>query len=320
MKIIITGAAGFIGFHLSKLLSDDHDILGIDSFNDYYDTNLKRIRAKILDDKDFHVEELNLSNLSSLKKVLKDFRPDIIINLAAQAGVRYSLIHPEKYIDSNIIGFFNLVEASKELNIKTIIYASSSSVYGGNEHVPFKEQHNVNKPLNIYAASKIFNELLANVMSGLYGTKFIGLRFFSVYGPFGRPDMAYYFFTKKILEKQPIEVFGKGKLSRDFTYIDDITNGINGILENLDRIKDNCIYNLGNDYPVSVNEMISLIEKHLNKKANIIYRDNAPGEVEHTHADISLARKDFGYNPKVKMDDGLKSFTDWYIEYKKLLD
>ena len=314
MKILITGNAGFIGYHLSKKLNKKRTVIGLDNFNSYYDSELKKHRANSLQKDGIFIHTLSLEDKKQLLLVMQKIKPDLVINLAAQAGVRYSLENPKTYIDSNIIGFYNLLECAKELKIKKIIYASSSSVYGGNQ-TPFSENDLTDDPLNLYAASKKTNELLANVYSSLYEIQTIGLRFFSVYGPLGRPDMAYYLFTKKILNGDLINVYGNGLLSRDFTFVDDITDGIEKILQNLNSLKQNDVYNLGNDYPVSVNELIGIIEKLTDTKAIKRLSQNAKGEVEHTHADISKSVKDFNYLPKTSFEDGMKKFLNWYMEY-----
>lgn len=314
MKILITGNAGFIGYHLSKKLNKHHSITGLDNFNNYYDCELKRYRASSLKKDGIYIHNVTLEDQESLFLAVQKIQPDLIINLAAQAGVRYSLENPKTYIDSNIIGFYNLLECARQMEINKLIYASSSSVYGGNQ-TPFSENDLTDDPLNLYAASKKTNELLANVYSSLYGIQAIGLRFFSVYGPLGRPDMAYYLFTKKILEGEPINVYGNGLLSRDFTYVDDITDGIEKLISKLNSLEQNDIYNLGNNYPVSVNNMIDIIEELTNTKAIKNLLQNAKGEVEHTHADISKSIKDFNYLPKTSFEAGMNKFLSWYMEY-----
>ena len=281
-KILITGAAGFIGFHLSqKLLKEGYEIYGIDNLNDYYDPALKQARLVQLQVSNFKFQQLDLQNYEGLTKVFTDFQPDIVINLAAQAGVRYSLENPRSYIESNLDGFFNILEASKQHGVNKFIYASSSSVYGNNEKSPFSETDNVDHPVSLYAATKKSNELIAHTYSHLYKMTTVGLRFFTVYGPWGRPDMAYYFFTKAILEGKKIQLFNQGLNLRDYTYIDDIVESINRMLRGLDSLQPTGeidqyaakqspyyqLFNIGGSNPVPVLEFVEILEAALGKKA-----------------------------------------------------
>ena len=320
MKILITGVAGFIGFHLAnKLFSKNFDVVGIDNINSYYDLNLKKSRLKNLKDK-ISFYKIDIVNLNALKKFFQDHKPNLIIHLAAQAGVRYSINNPEQYISNNIMGFFNILECCKEFNCKKIIYASSSSVYGKKMQHKSKETDNVNKPLNLYASSKVSNELMAYSFGQLIGLKSIGLRFFTVYGPWGRPDMAYYIFTKNILEGKKIDVFGNGKMWRDFTYIDDIVNAIEKIV----KVSDNKmfpkstysrIFNIGNNKPEKLMTLVNLIQNTLNIKAKINYLDYQLGDTIRTSANINELKSIINFSPKTSLNIGIPKFIDWYRNY-----
>ena len=319
MNIILTGAAGFIGFHTSlALLNKKNNVFGIDDLNAYYDVSLKKDRLSILKKKkNFHflkkkIEDKSIQSFFVKKKI------DIIINLAAQAGVRHSLKNPYVYIDSNISGQLNMLELAKKLNVKKYIYASSSSVYGGNKIMPFSVNQKVDNPISLYAATKKSTELIAECYSHLFDIKCTGLRFFTVYGPWGRPDMATFIFTKNILENKKIEIFNFGKMQRDFTYIDDIVQGILGSIKNRNSANHK-IYNLGNSNPEVLFEFVELIEKTLNVKAKKTLLPMQPGDVSKTFADIKESQKDLNYFPKVKITEGVPKFIEWYKKYYKLL-
>lgn len=326
-KIFITGAAGFIGFHLTKKLMKDNVIVAIDNINNYYSKSLKYARLNLLGvDSNYNSisENLKFINLDISKsklidKLFDEYKFDYVINLAAQAGVRHSINKPLDYIDSNIKGFLNILEASKKYKIKHLIYASSSSVYGGLNTDLFSENLNVDKPISIYAASKKANELMAHTYSSLFKLPTTGLRFFTVYGPWGRPDMAYYKFTENIINGKTIEVYNQGNMYRDFTYIDDI---VDGIVKSLDFIPKKevpySIYNIGNNKPIKLNYFIELLEKYTNKKAKINYKEIQKGDLIKTNADINLITNEIGYNPKVTIEDGLNYFVEWYKYYYKI--
>lgn len=331
-KILITGAAGFIGFHLSKLLLDnDYEVIGIDNLNDYYDPNLKKDRLEILGkNNNFIFHKIDLKDKTEVDKTFETYKPDYVINLAAQAGVRYSLKNPYAYVDSNLIGFMNILEACRNYPVKHLIYASSSSVYGGNKVVPFSTSHNVDHPVSLYAATKKSNELMAHTYSHLYKIPTTGLRFFTVYGPWGRPDMAYFSFTKNIIEGKPIKVFNYGNMERDFTYIDDIVEGVYKLLDVIpkpnpdwDETKDDIstsfapykIYNIGNNQPVQLMKFINILEEKIGKKAEKIYMDMQPGDVLRTYADVSDLEKDIGFKPSTSIEEGLEKFVAWYKDY-----
>lgn len=335
-KILLTGSAGFIGFHLSKkLISQGYEVLGIDNINSYYDVELKYDRLKELgiseqgiDDEveirskkypHFSFIKLDIADAQLLEKVFSRFKPNIVINLAAQAGVRYSIDHPRKYIDSNINGFFNILESVRNNNVKNLIFASSSSVYGDSETYPVREDFDTSKPLSLYAASKKSNEVMAYVYSNMFNIKTIGLRFFTVYGPWGRPDMALYSFTKKILDGDEIKVFNNGEMYRDFTYVDDIVNGISSIVSKSSTVKGNYkIYNIGRGMPIKLMDFIKQIEASLNKKAKIKFEPLQPGDVLKTFADTSALEKDFKYKPKFKLQEGIDNFVKWFKDYYKV--
>ncbi len=316
-KILVTGFAGFIGMHLCRsLLNDGYNIFGVDNINSYYDKKLKFDRIKFLDGfSNFSYSVLDLTDLNALKRLFKKNKFGRVVNLAAQAGVQYSLINPYAYISSNVSGFLNVLECCKIFNIGGLIYASSSSIYGSNKKIPFSEDDKVDSPISIYAATKKSNELMAKVYSHLFGLKTTGLRFFTVYGPWGRPDMAYYIFTRKILNNESIEIYDNGKVERDFTYIDDIVDGIrSAILKNYSFE----IFNLGNSRREKVLDLVKTIERKLGKKAKIIFKPLNPGDVKKTNADISKSKKMLGFNPTTNMDVGIDNFVKWYINYYKI--
>ena len=316
-KILVTGCAGFIGMHLSTvLLENNYHVIGVDNLNNYYDVKLKEERLKILKNFNyFEYKKLDISNKSELEKVFKNNNIDKVVNLAAQAGVRYSLENPSSYIKSNVSGFMNILECCRHYKIKGLIYASSSSVYGGNKKIPFSEFDNVDSPMSIYAfASKKSNELMAHSYSHLFDLNTTGLRFFTVYGPWGRPDMAMYIFANKILNDKPIEVFNHGKMMRDFTYIDDI---INGLIVNIDKNYKCEIFNLGNNRSEDLMDVVQIIQEKLGKKAEIHYEPMQLGDVEKTYADIEKSRKMLGYSPKINIDVGIGKFIDWLQDFHK---
>ncbi len=330
MKILVTGAAGFIGYHLAQsLLKDDHEVTGLDNFNSYYDINLKKARINNINNKKFSMLEVDLVDNKGITSLFKKNDFDVVVNLAAQAGVRYSLTNPDKYIESNIIGFTNILEACRHNKIANLVYASSSSVYGMNSEVPFDEDHSVNHPVSLYAATKRSNELMAHTYSHLFNLPTIGLRFFTVYGPWGRPDMALFLFTKAILDGEPIQVFNDGKMIRDFTYIDDIVSGIKGAILNPSKANESNnsklkpstssapyrIFNLGNNQPVTLENFINAIEMSTGKKAIKEYLPMQPGDVKKTFANIDKAAEFLGFVPSTSIEEGVKKFVDWYIKY-----
>ena len=317
MNIILTGAAGFIGFHTTlALLKKKINVYGIDDLNPYYDVRLKKDRLAILK---------KYENFHFLKKKIEDKRIhsffkkkdiDVIINLAAQAGVRHSLKNPYVYVESNVLGQVNMLELAKNVEAKKFIYASSSSVYGGNKKMPFSVSQRVDNPISLYAATKKSSELVAECYSHLFDIKCIGLRFFTVYGPWGRPDMATFIFTKNIIEGKTIQIFNYGKMERDFTYIDDIVQGILGALKK--NISNHKVYNLGNSNPEVLLEFVELIEKTLNKKAQKKLLPIQPGDVSKTFADITESKKDLKFSPKTKISEGIPKFISWYKDYYRV--
>lgn len=332
MSILVTGAAGFIGFHLSKRLAAlGYHVIGIDNLNDYYDIALKKERLNILEKSgNFVFYKMNLSNDEELKPIFEANTITIVINLAAQAGVRYSIDNPHSYVNSNLVGFTNILEACRHYHIEHLIYASSSSVYGANTSIPYSTKDAVDHPVSIYAATKKANELMAHTYSHLFNIPTTGLRFFTVYGPWGRPDMAYYTFTKQIIEGNTIKVFNNGDMRRDFTYIDDIVEGIIRLLGhpplynmNWDRNNPDPssssapykIYNIGNNNPVKLMDFIQTLEKLIGKKARIEYLPMQPGDMKETYADISDLQADIGFHPATTIENGLTQFVDWYKKY-----
>lgn len=336
MKILVTGAAGFIGYHLcEKLVVLGHHVVGLDNISDYYDVNLKYSRLKNLGISKSEIEynkkvysslhgtncefiKLNLEDQLNLPLLFEQEKFDIVCNLAAQAGVRYSIEQPMKYVETNIVGFANLLECVRHAGIKKLVYASSSSVYGMNEKIPFSTEDNVDHPISMYAATKKSNELMAHTYSHLFGIETIGLRFFTVYGPWGRPDMAMFLFTDAILNDKPIKVFNKGNLSRDFTYIDDIVDGVVAtLLTERNNKPMYSLYNIGNSKPVKLLDFIEAIEKATGKTAIKEMCPMQPGDVERTWADVDSLQLDFGYKPNTLIQEGVDKFVTWYKGYYK---
>ena len=334
-KIVITGSAGFIGSSLCiKLLKRGDSIIGIDNHNDYYDPKIKEARCeRLLEYPNYQHYRIDLKDEESLNKVFNDHKPQKVVNLAAQAGVRYSMENPLAYINSNIVGFAHILENCRLHKIKHLVYASTSSVYGANTKMPFSEHHSVNHPLSVYAASKKSNELMAHTYSYLYQLPTTGLRFFTVYGPWGRPDMALFKFTKAILEEKPIDVFNYGKHTRDFTYIDDIVEGLIKTLDHPAISNDDWnsdqpdpatskapwrIYNIGNNKPVQLMDYIDALEKTLGKKAKINFLSLQPGDVPDTYANTDNLNEKFNYKPSTSVVEGVSSFVTWYKDYYKI--
>lgn len=338
MKILVTGAAGFIGFFISKSLSEKgHEVVGLDNINDYYDINLKYARLKELGINRSDAEQFNnvvpseskssfsfirlcLEDRENLPELFKNQNFDVVCNLAAQAGVRYSLENPEAYIDSNIVGFLNILECCRKFDIKHLVYASSSSVYGLNTKVPFETTDRVDHPISLYAATKKGNELMAHTYSHLYGFATTGLRFFTVYGPWGRPDMAYFTFTKSILANNPITVYNNGNLARDFTYIDDIVNGVcliieNGFKPNSASKSKSAIYNIGRGQPIKLMDFINTIGTFLKKEVVLEMLPMQDGDVYTTWANTTELKKNYDYAPQIDLELGVKNFIDWYRAY-----
>ena len=334
MNIFVTGSSGFIGFHLSKkLLDKGHNVHGFDSMNSYYDVNLKKARLKILKEyKKFSFTKNKLENKRILRSSIIKFKPKVIVHLAAQAGVRYSIENPETYLQSNIVGTFNIIEISKKINVKHLIIASSSSVYGANKKIPFQEIDKTDHQISFYAATKKSTESLAHSYSNLWKLPITMLRFFTVYGPWGRPDMAYFKFTKQILNKNKINIYNKGKMYRDYTYIDDIIKGIISLISKapnmnqLGKIKDDSlssvapfrILNIGNTKKIYLLDFIKTLEKELNKKAIRKYLPMQKGDVKMTLSNTTLLKKITGYNPKIHYKTGIKKFVEWYLFYFKI--
>ena len=329
MKILVTGAAGFIGFHLIKaLLKQDCFIVGIDNLNAYYDVNLKNDRLKILSEHSteasFKFITLDLADRAAMASLFADYGFDIVVNLGAQAGVRYSIEKPHEYVDSNLVGFVNILEGCRHAKVKHLVYASSSSVYGMNIKQPFSTKDRVDFPISLYAATKKSNELMAHTYSHLYNIPTTGLRFFTVYGPYGRPDMAYFSFTKKILAGEQIDVYNNGEMQRDFTYIDDIVEGIVRVIDKVPAPQQSVattatapyqIYNIGNNQPVTLRRFITAIEEACGKKAKENLLPMQPGDVPATYADIDELINDIDFIPKTSIEDGIAKFVEWYKAY-----
>jgi UDP-glucuronate 4-epimerase len=334
-KILITGAAGFIGFHLARrLLARGDEVLGLDNLNEYYDVKLKEDRlGQLSAERGFHFYKLDLVDREAIRRLFMEHRPDIVVNLAAQAGVRYAEKNPFAYIDSNLVGFAQILECCRHFKTKHLVFASSSSVYGANTRMPFSVHDNVDHPISLYAASKKANELMAHTYSHLYRLPVTGLRFFTVYGPWGRPDMALFLFTKAILNGEPINVFNFGKMRRDFTYIDDVVEGLVRVLDKPpspnvqwsgDRPDPSSslapykIYNIGNNQPVELMRFIEVLETALGRKAEKNMMPLQPGDVPETYADVDDLVRDVGFKPGTAVDVGIERFVTWYREYYRL--
>jgi len=335
MKVLVTGAAGFIGYHTSRfLLKRGDEVLGLDNVNDYYDVSLKDARlAQLQPQSGFRFVKMNLADREGIARLFAEEKPRRVINLAAQAGVRYSLVNPHAYIDANIVGFTNILEGCRHNGVEHLVYASSSSVYGANKKAPFSIHHNVDHPVSLYAASKKANELMAHTYSHLFGLPTTGLRFFTVYGPWGRPDMALFIFTKAILEGQPIDIYNDGKMQRDFTYVDDIVQGVVRVMDNVPRPNPNWdavaadpgsssapykIYNIGNHHPEELMHFIEVIEECVGKKAIKNMLPMQPGDVPATCADVDDLMRDVGFAPATPIEEGIRKFVDWYRWYYKV--
>ena len=332
MRVLVTGAAGFIGYHTcARLLADGHDVTGADNMSEYYEVALKQARLRQLEGHPcFAFRKVDLADRLALSQLFETARPERVVHLAAQPGVRYSVEHPEAYVDSNLVGFVNVLERCRHLDVQHLVFASSSSVYGANTQMPFSTHQNVDHPLNLYAATKKANELLAHSYSHLFQIPTTGLRFFTVYGPWGRPDMALFLFTRSILRDEPISVFGYGKLKRDFTYIDDIVEGVVRILDRpasgnaswLGHDPDPAssmapyrLYNIGRGQPVEIMQFVKVLEKCLGKRASLNLLPPQPGDVEATCADVSDLARDFGYQPTTDLEEGVERFALWYRDY-----
>jgi UDP-glucuronate 4-epimerase len=331
-KVLVTGAAGFIGFHLARrLLKDGYQVVGLDNMNPYYEVALKEARLETLkNESNFTFFQLDLSDRKQLEDLFGRLGFDVVVNLAAQAGVRYSIENPYAYVDSNLVGFVNLLECCRYNQVKHLVFASSSSVYGANTKMPFSVHHNVDHPVSLYAATKKANELMAHTYSHLYRLPCTGLRFFTVYGPWGRPDMALFLFTRAILEDQPIKVFNHGKMQRDFTYIDDIIEGVVRVMGRLPEANPKWsgdapdpgtspapykVYNIGNNNPVELIKFIEVIETTLGKKANMEFMDLQPGDVVATYADVDDLIEDVGFKPETPIETGIGRFIEWYKSF-----
>ncbi len=331
-RYLVTGAAGFIGFHLTQRLLDRGDeVVGLDNLNDYYRVQLKEDRLAQLTGRDrFSFLQLDLADRDAIKTLFENEHFDHVVNLAAQAGVRYSLTNPHAYVDANLTGFVNVLEGCRHSGVKHLTYASSSSVYGGNTTMPFSIHHNVDHPISLYAATKKANELMAHTYSHLYGLPTTGLRFFTVYGPWGRPDMALFLFTEAILAGKPINVFNNGKMRRDFTYVDDIVEGVIRVSDNIpsgnpDWSSDSPdpatsaapyrVYNIGNNQPVELMHLIEVLEKCLGKEAEKNFMPMQPGDVPATYADVDDLIRDVDFKPSTSIEDGVARFVDWYQQY-----
>jgi len=331
-KILVTGAAGFIGFHLSRrLLAEGNAVCGLDNLNNYYDVTLKESRLKIIEKHAaFRFVRGELSDRATMEKLFAENSFDIVVNLAAQAGVRYSLTNPHAYVESNLVGFTNILEGCRHSSVKHLLFASSSSVYGANTRMPFSVHDNVDHPLSLYAATKKANELMAHTYASLYKLPCTGLRFFTVYGPWGRPDMALFLFTRAILENRPIDVFNNGNMKRDFTYIDDIVEGLVRVMDKTpapnpawsgDKPDPSSsfapyrLYNIGNNSPVKLLDFIETLEKQLGKTAVKNYLPLQPGDVPETRADVEDLMADVGFRPATPISEGIKNFVQWYKEY-----
>ncbi|MCI8614563.1 MAG: NAD-dependent epimerase [Lachnospiraceae bacterium] len=320
---LVTGGAGFIGYFLSRaLLEKGMRVIGLDNLNDYYEVSLKEDRLAILKAyPGYHFIKADLADKSAVFSAFEDYKPSIVVNLAAQAGVRYSIDNPDAYISSNIVGFFHILEACRHYPVEHLVFASSSSVYGGNKKVPFSTEDKVDRPVSLYAATKKSNELMAYSYSKLYQIPLTGLRFFTVYGPMGRPDMAYFKFAKKIMAGEPIQIYNHGDMLRDFTYIDDIVKGIEDVLERSPEADENGafykIYNIGNNKPERLMDYIAVLEKCLGREAQKEYLPMQPGDVYETYADVQDLMDDFGFKPSTSIEEGLSRFAEWFLDYYK---
>lgn len=328
--ILITGAAGFIGFHLaSRLLKEGWQVVGIDNLNDYYDVNLKKARLQQLESrKGFQFVKMDIADREAVERLFREHRFERVLHLAAQAGVRYSLLHPQPYVSSNLAGFVNILEGCRHTGVKHLVFASSSSVYGANTKLPFSVKDNVDHPVSLYGATKKANELMAHTYSHLYGLPCTGLRFFTVYGPWGRPDMALFIFTKAIFGGQTIDVFNHGKMRRDFTYIDDIIEGIIRVMERVPQGNPQWegegdpstssapykIYNIGNHQPVDLLQFIEILEETLGRRAEKRFLPLQKGDVPETYADVDDLMRDVGFHPNTPIEVGVKRFVEWYLE------
>ena len=332
MRILVTGAAGFIGYHTARALLDRGDeVIGFDNLNSYYDVSLKEARLEQLKPRnDFHFIKGDLADRPAVERLFGEHRPERVIHLAAQAGVRYSLTHPHAYIDSNLVGFLNVLEGCRHNGVEHLVFASSSSVYGANTTMPFSVHHNVDHPLSLYAATKKSNELMAHTYAHLYRLPTTGLRFFTVYGPWGRPDMALFTFVRQILANEPIDVFNEGHHARDFTYIDDVVEGVVRVADRVptpnpawsgerpdpaSSLAPYRLYNIGNNSPVKLMDFIAEIEKALGRKARKNFLPLQPGDVPATYADIGDLKADVGFTPNTLIEDGVARFVDWYRDY-----
>ena len=324
MRILLTGSAGFIGMHVTEaLLKEKHTIMGLDNLNSYYSVKLKKKRlVKLIKYNNFKFKKIDISNYKKLERIFKNFKPNLVINLAAQAGVRYSIEYPDKYLKSNIVGFFNILQLSKMYSVKKLIFASSSSVYGVKSKSSNSEKQNTDKQLSFYASTKKSNESMAFTYSHLYNLSTIGIRFFTVYGPWGRPDMALFKFTKKIINNEYIEVYNNGEMYRSFTYIDDVTKAMLKIIANIDKVKGSKVpfklLNIGSNKSEKLLNFITLIEKNLNKKAKKKYLPTQMGDTNSTKADLKELKKFINYEPKTKIDKGIRKFIEWYKSYINL--
>jgi len=335
MKILVTGTAGFIGHALAlRLLARGDEVIGVDNLNDYYDVRLKEARLdQLTRHQNFTDVRVSLEDREALDTVFRDHKPSRVVNLAAQAGVRYSLTHPHTYVDSNVVGFLNILENCRNLQVEHLVYASSSSVYGANTHMPFSTHDNVDHPVSLYAASKKANELMAHTYSHLYRIPTTGLRFFTVYGPWGRPDMALFIFTQNILAGKPIDVFNFGECRRDFTYIDDIVEGVVRVIDRVPQpnaswdgerpdpassVAPYRLYNIGNNQPIKLTKFIELLEAELGKKAEKNLLPLQPGDVPATYADVDDLMTDVGFRPAMPIEEGIRRFVAWYREYYRV--
>jgi Nucleoside-diphosphate-sugar epimerases len=324
MKILVTGAAGFIGFHTTqRLASAGHEIVGIDNLNNYYDVGLKHARLAQLEvHKNFRFIKMDLSDRAEISKLFHVERFDVVLHLGAQAGVRYSLENPFAYLDSNLAGTLTILEGCRHTKVGHLVYASSSSVYGSNTKQPFSTEDRTDSPISLYAATKKSNELMCQTYAHLYGLPITGLRFFTVYGPWGRPDMAYYKFADAISKGRPIQVYNNGEMKRDFTYVDDVIDGIEKIVTaaplSAKRTPSHVVYNLGNSRPEKLGDLIEIIEDCLGKRAEKILLPMQPGDVKSTYADIDSTAVDYGFSPKVSLREGIKQFSQWYKTYHRM--